>query len=140
MANGPSGGGFDTALLGAVPPGSAFKIVTTTALLKTGLNFNAPVVCSPQEVRLRHQQLALENAVLEQPDDAQLDRVDLSVRHFDGPAQAKGRTRRKAETPFTEMWANVDQGISSVVDKTTFADLLRRWQEKQNRYVMNWEI
>ena len=35
VANGPSGGGFDTALLGAVPPGSAFKIVTTTALLKT---------------------------------------------------------------------------------------------------------
>src|SRR6266404_474873 len=59
------------------------------------------------------------------------------LRHVDGPAQAKGRTRRKVETPFTEMWANVDQAISSVVDKTTFADLLRRWQEKQNRYVMN---
>ena len=48
VANGPSGGGFDTALLGAVPPGSAFKIVTTTALLEKGLNVNAPVVCSPQ--------------------------------------------------------------------------------------------
>jgi len=50
VANGPSGGGFDTALLGAVPPGSAFKIVTTTALLEKGLNVNAPVVCSPQIV------------------------------------------------------------------------------------------
>lgn len=48
VANGPSGGGFDTALLGAVPPGSAFKIVTTAALLETGLSVNAPVVCSLQ--------------------------------------------------------------------------------------------
>ena len=50
VANGPSGGGFDTALLGAVPPGSSFKIVTTTALLEQGLNVNSPVVCSPQIV------------------------------------------------------------------------------------------
>jgi hypothetical protein len=27
-----------------------------------------------------------------------------------------------------------------VIDKTTFADLLRAWQEKQNKYVHNWEI
>jgi hypothetical protein len=26
------------------------------------------------------------------------------------------------------------------VDQTTFADLLREWQEKQNRFVLNWEI
>ena len=50
VANGPSGGGFDTALLGAVPPGSSFKIVTTTALLEQGLNVNSSVVCSPQIV------------------------------------------------------------------------------------------
>jgi hypothetical protein len=27
-----------------------------------------------------------------------------------------------------------------VIDKTTFADLLRCWQEKQNKYIHNWEI
>jgi Rrf2 family protein len=62
------------------------------------------------------------------------------LRHIDGASQAKGRSRRKGETPFTDMWAQVDQAVSSVIDKTTFADLLRGWQEKQNRYVMNWEI
>ena len=31
-----------------MPPGSAFKIVTTTALLEKGFNVNTPVVCSPQ--------------------------------------------------------------------------------------------
>jgi len=62
------------------------------------------------------------------------------IRHIDGAAQARGRSRRKQETPFTDMWNQVEQAVSSVVDKTTFADLLRGWQEKQNRYVMNWEI
>ena len=50
VANGPSGGGFDTALLGQVPPGSAFKIVTTTALLQQGFNVNTAVPCLPQIV------------------------------------------------------------------------------------------
>ncbi|HEX7105851.1 MAG TPA: penicillin-binding transpeptidase domain-containing protein [Acidothermaceae bacterium] len=50
VANGPNGGGFDTALLGQVPPGSAFKIVTTAALLQGGLDVNAPVPCKPVEV------------------------------------------------------------------------------------------
>jgi len=50
VANGPAGGGFDAALLGQIVPGSAFKIVTTTALLEHGFNVNAPVTCSPQIV------------------------------------------------------------------------------------------
>jgi Rrf2 family protein len=62
------------------------------------------------------------------------------IRHIDGAAQARGRSRRKQETPFTEMWNQVDQAVSAVVDRTTFADLQRNWQERQNRYVMNWEI
>jgi Rrf2 family protein len=61
------------------------------------------------------------------------------LRYVEGAA-AKGRSRRKGETPFTEMWTQVDQAVSNVIDKTTFADLLRAWQDKQNRYVMNWEI
>ena len=28
----------------------------------------------------------------------------------------------------------------STVDQTTFADLLRAWKEKQEKYVLNWEI
>jgi len=62
------------------------------------------------------------------------------IRHIDGPAHARGRNRRKAETPLTDLWRQVDEAVSTVIDKTTFADLLRAWQEKQSRYVMNWEI
>ena len=52
----------------------------------------------------------------------------------------KNRARKKVETPFTEMWRLVDGAISEVIDKTTFADLLRGWTDKQNKYVLNWEI
>jgi cell division protein FtsI/penicillin-binding protein 2 len=50
VANGPAGGGFDAALLGQITPGSAFKIVTTTALLEQGFNVNTAVPCVPQIV------------------------------------------------------------------------------------------
>jgi Rrf2 family transcriptional regulator, cysteine metabolism repressor len=62
------------------------------------------------------------------------------LRHIEGTAHAKGRGRRKGDTPFIEMWGQVDQAVSGVIDKTTFGELLRQWQDKQNRYVMNWEI
>jgi Rrf2 family cysteine metabolism transcriptional repressor len=62
------------------------------------------------------------------------------VRFIEGPAQGKGRQRRKAETPFTAMWHEVDESISRILDHTTFADLLRGWAEKQNRFILNWEI
>jgi len=52
----------------------------------------------------------------------------------------KGRSRRKTETPFTDMWQQVDQAVSAIIDRTTFADLLRLWADRQNRYVLNWEI
>ena len=50
VANGPDGGSFDTALLGQLPPGSAFKVVTTTALLERGLSVDTPVACVPNVV------------------------------------------------------------------------------------------
>jgi Rrf2 family protein len=63
------------------------------------------------------------------------------LRYVEGPQHGKGRERRKGTpTPFTEMWAEVDQAVCNVVDRTTFADLLRAWNEKQNKYVLNWEI
>ena len=62
------------------------------------------------------------------------------LRSVEGSPEGKGRARRKTETPFTEMWRNVESAVSGVVDHTTFADLLRDWSEKQNRYVMNWDI
>jgi Rrf2 family protein len=62
------------------------------------------------------------------------------LRFVEGPRQGQGRPRRKAETPFTGMWQQVDRAVSEIIDQTTFADLLRGWADKQNRHVLNWEI
>ena len=62
------------------------------------------------------------------------------LRSIEGTPQGRGQSRRKTETPFTDMWRQVDSAISEIVDKTTFAALLRNWTEKQNKYVLNWEI
>ena len=62
------------------------------------------------------------------------------LRYVEGPAQGKGRTRRKPESPFSSMWQDVDRAVAEIVDRTTFADLIRNWHEKQTEFVLNWEI
>jgi Rrf2 family protein len=65
--------------------------------------------------------------------------VGEALRAMDGP-NPKGGGRRGPETPFTETWRKVDAAVSGVLDQTTFADLLREWNEKRMRYVQNWQI
>ena len=60
------------------------------------------------------------------------------LRYVEGGRSAK--SRKRAETPFTDMWQRVDAAVSDVVDRTTFADVLRQWREKQTNYIPNWEI
>jgi Rrf2 family transcriptional regulator, cysteine metabolism repressor len=50
------------------------------------------------------------------------------------------RSRRQPDDPFSDLWERVDCAESEILDKTTFGDILREWKEKQNKYVMNWEI
>ena len=61
------------------------------------------------------------------------------LRAMDGP-NAKGGFRRGPANPFTETWRKVDAAVSGVLDHTTFADLLREWNEKRMQYVQNWQI
>ena len=62
------------------------------------------------------------------------------LRSIEGTQQARTRARRKTESPFDDMWQRVDQAVSDVIDKTTFGELVRGWSDKQNRFVLNWEI
>jgi cell division protein FtsI/penicillin-binding protein 2 len=47
IANTPADSSLDRALTGEYPPGSSFKIVTTTALLPTGVTPDTPQACPP---------------------------------------------------------------------------------------------
>jgi Rrf2 family cysteine metabolism transcriptional repressor len=50
------------------------------------------------------------------------------------------RAKRPTPDAFSDIWKRVDLAISGVLDRTTFAELVRRWKEMQTRYVPNWEI
>lgn len=66
------------------------------------------------------------------------------LRFIEGPLSPGDRTRksrrRSTESPFTEMWKQVDRAVSEIIDKTSFAELVERWAEKRNRFVANWDI
>jgi Rrf2 family transcriptional regulator, cysteine metabolism repressor len=62
------------------------------------------------------------------------------LRFVEGPQHGRQRPLPRADSPFSAMWLKVEQAVSEVIDKTTFADLQRAWQEKQNKFVPNWEI
>ncbi len=62
------------------------------------------------------------------------------LRFVEGPEVSKGRPRRKTESAFAAMWQQVDHAVSSVIDKTSFADVAREWNERQQRHVHTWEI
>ena len=61
-------------------------------------------------------------------------------RFFEGGQDGKTRSKRRSDSPFENLWRQVDDAVSSVVDKTTFADLLRSWTERRETFVPNWEI
>lgn len=62
------------------------------------------------------------------------------LRFIEGRQEEKSRQRRQGDSPFADVWERVDNAIDSVVDATTFAQLVREWSERNNRFVPNWEI
>jgi len=60
-------------------------------------------------------------------------------RYVEGVKNKKDSPRQTAD-PFREVWNRVEQSISGVLDHTTFADLVRDWRDRENKYVPNWEI
>jgi Rrf2 family transcriptional regulator, cysteine metabolism repressor len=63
------------------------------------------------------------------------------VLHFvEGRQEERARVRKQAASPFSDLWKRADAAIDGVLDSTTFAQLVREWTEKHNRFVPNWEI
>jgi len=55
-------------------------------------------------------------------------------------AKSKSNGKRRSDDPFADMWRKVDRAVSDVVDRTSFAELARRWRERKAQYVPNWDI
>lgn len=63
------------------------------------------------------------------------------VLHFvEGRQEERARLRRQTDSPFADLWERADSAINTVLDSTTFAQLVREWTDKHSRFVPNWEI
>lgn len=64
------------------------------------------------------------------------------LRVIDGPVQLSRKPieNESADSPFPELWKRSERALSSVIDRTTFADLVERWKQKRAGRVVNWEI
>jgi Rrf2 family transcriptional regulator, cysteine metabolism repressor len=63
------------------------------------------------------------------------------VLHFvEGRQEERARLRKQADSPFSDLWERADLAIDSILESTTFAQLVREWTEKHSRFVPNWEI
>jgi Rrf2 family protein len=125
--------------LATQPPGEPVRIADIANRQKIPQKFLELILASLKQAGFVESRRGAEGGYLlaRTPDSLTVGEV---VRFVEGPNQSKGRARRKGESPFSEMWEQVEQAVSGVIDHTTFADLLRVWQEKQSRFVLNWEI
>ena len=60
------------------------------------------------------------------------------LRYIEGAKVVK--TQREKDSPLADFWNRVDDAVNGVIDHSTFAELAREWQEKQHKYVPNWDI
>jgi len=52
----------------------------------------------------------------------------------------KSAGRAQKGDPFCEIWMRVDAAVSSVLDETSFGQLVQEFQAKHTKYIPNWEI
>ncbi len=52
----------------------------------------------------------------------------------------RSSSKTRTNDPFGEVWQRVDTAVSDVLDRTTFGELARHWQDRHSQYVPNWDI
>lgn len=51
-----------------------------------------------------------------------------------------GPGRKRDDSPFSGVWKRVDEAAAHIYGATTFEALTREWEDRQSRFVANWEI
>jgi len=54
--------------------------------------------------------------------------------------EGQGGKRKRRDTPFSDLWKDVDRAVGEVVDRTSVEDLVRAWRDRREKYVPNWDI
>jgi Rrf2 family transcriptional regulator, cysteine metabolism repressor len=60
------------------------------------------------------------------------------IRFMEGTKKST-RDREKSEV-LADLWKRVDLVIGTVLDNTSFAEVVRRWRESQSKHIPNWDI
>lgn len=127
---------FDLAMQ---PPGEPVKIADVARRQKIPQKFLELILAGLKQGGFVESRRGAEGGyLLARPADSIT--VGEVLRFVEGGKPAKGGAKGKAATPFRDLWERVDQAISSLVDHTTFAELARTWEERQKKYVPNWDI
>jgi Rrf2 family transcriptional regulator, cysteine metabolism repressor len=66
--------------------------------------------------------------------------VGQVIRFMESRRAARNTIRSDTENPFAELWKEVEQVVSRVLDHASFGDLVREWRERQGEYVPTWDI
>ncbi|MGA2118315.1 MAG: Rrf2 family transcriptional regulator [Bryobacteraceae bacterium] len=121
------------------PPGTPVKIADIARRQKIPQKFLELILVGLKQAGFVESRRGAEGGYLLARQPEQLTTGEV-LRFVEGPQQGKSRTRRRVETPFSDMWKRVDSAVAEILEKTTFAELVRAWNEKQRQYVQNWEI
>ena len=62
------------------------------------------------------------------------------LRFVEGRGDERVRKKNVRPGPFSSLWDRVDVAVSDILDSTTFAHLVRNWEDQHSRFVPNWEI
>ncbi len=125
--------------LASQPPGEPVKIAEIARRQKIPQKFLELILAGLKQGGFVESRRGAEGGYLLARPAASLS-VGEVLRFVEGGSQTRARSRRKPENPFHEVWQQVDRAVSGILDQATFGDLLRSWSEKQNKYVLNWEI
>jgi len=125
--------------LASQTPGEPVKIADIARRQKIPQKFLELILASLKQGAFVESRRGAEGGYLLARPPAELT-VGEVLRFVEGPQARKTKRRKSADSPFAEMWEQVDRAVSDIIDKTTFADLERAWEEKHTRFVPNWEI
>jgi Rrf2 family transcriptional regulator, cysteine metabolism repressor len=121
------------------PPGHPVKIADIARRQKIPQKFLELILASLKQGAFVESRRGAEGGYLLARPASQIT-VGEVYRFFEGGQNGKSRLKRKSDAPFDDLWRQVDDAVSGVVDRTTFADLKRNWIEKHDKFVPNWDI
>jgi Rrf2 family transcriptional regulator, cysteine metabolism repressor len=123
---------FDLALQ---PPGSPVKIADIARRQKIPQKFLELILASLKQAGFVESRRGAEGGYrLARPPD------QITVGEVLKFVEDARKAQHNSSGAFTDLWNRVDAAVGAIVDRTTFAEVARRWKESQKRYMANWEI